>query len=262
MRASGIRCSDLCIDDTRNYALWLSIVPYAKKLGLNITLSLNVEALTPEIWKSIIPANNDRFELASHGATHTSLIARDALRLGGDILVSQSTTVDIDADENFTIWTDGKPAYARELGAEPNITLGELTKDLEEKGFRAQLVDLSYRNLPARLLQDVKGQDIHFSNYEPIFILDTKKYQHWTLRESRKAIEGLKAIQCTTKKTSLSLLRPTRKMDLESCPPWTTQVTPLPEANLTAVTMFPPQRSEPIFYAQQLAGKVFCNNAH
>ena len=184
---------NLCIDDTRNYALWLSIVPYAKKLGLNITLSLNVEALTPEIWKSIIPANNDGFELASHGATHTSLIARDALRLGGDILVSQSTTVDIDADENFTIWTDGKPAYARELGAEPNITLGELTKDLEEKGFRAQLVDLSYRNLPARLLQDVKGQDIYFSNYEPIFILDTKKYQHWTLRESRKAIEeGLK----------------------------------------------------------------------
>ena len=195
---------NLCIDDTRNYEVWLSVVPYAKKLGLNITLSLNIDALTPGIWKAIIPANNDGFELASHGATHTSLIARDALRLGGDAPDSQSTTVDIDADENLTIWTDGKPAYMRALGAEPNITLGELVKDLEEKGFRAELVDLSYRKLPARLLQSVKGQDIHFNSYEPIFILDTKKYQHWTLKESRKAIEeGLKQNNARQKNISV-----------------------------------------------------------
>lgn len=195
---------NLCIDDTRNYELWLSVLPYAKKLGLNITLSLNIDALAPGIWKAIIPANNDGFELASHGATHTSLIARDALRLGGDAPNSQSTTVDIDADENLTIWTDGKPAYMRALGAEPNITLGELVKDLEEKGFRAELVDLSYRKLPARLLQSVKGQDIHFNSYEPIFILDTKKYQHWTLKESRKAIEeGLKQNNARQKNISV-----------------------------------------------------------
>jgi len=180
---------NLCIDDTKNYELWLSVLPYAKKLGLHISLSLNTDALTPEIWKAIIQANNDGFELASHGATHTSLIARDALRLGEDKHNSQSTTVDIDANENLTIWSDGKATYVRALGAEPNITLAELVNDLEEKGFRAELVDLSYRNLPAKLLHSVAGQDIHFTNYEPMFTLDTNKYQRWTLKESRKIIE-------------------------------------------------------------------------
>lgn len=181
---------NLCIDDTGNYALWLSLVPYAKKLGLSITLALNTDELTPEIWKSIVPANNEGFELASHGAAHSSLIARDVLRLGWSAENSHSATVDIDKDKNLTIRVDGKPAYVRALDAKPNITMGELVKDLEEKGFRAQLVDLSNRKLPARLLQSVTGQDIFFASYEPVFILDTGAYQRWMLGESREKLEA------------------------------------------------------------------------
>lgn len=194
---------NLCIDDTGNYALWLSLVPYAKKLGLNLTLALNTDELTPEIWKAIVPANNEGFELASHGAAHSSLIARDVLRLGWSAKDNHSATVTIDKDKNFTIRIDGEPAYTRALNAKPNITMRDLVKDLEEKGFRAELVDMSNRKLPARLLQSVNRQDIFFASYEPVFILDTGAYQRWMLGESREKLEdGFKTYHARQQKNA------------------------------------------------------------
>lgn len=184
---------NFCIDDTANAPMWSKLVDYAEKMGLKITLSLNTDALNRKFWEMIIPKANKGFELASHGAAHSSMVAEDALKLAWYAPGVASATLTIDDDKNFVVIVEGKEQFSLPLQKEPRPSLGDLAKQLQESGFRVELADLSLGKIPAAYLASVENQDIMFEFHEPTLVMDTNAYMRYMLSESRSVIEaGLK----------------------------------------------------------------------
>ncbi|MDD4701528.1 MAG: right-handed parallel beta-helix repeat-containing protein [Desulfovibrio sp.] len=191
---------NLCVDDTVNAPIWVQLTTLAEKLGLTISLALNIDALTPHYWDIIKGPAAKGFELASHGAVHSSMAARESIRLAWYSPGAQSATLTIDNGKKFVIRVDGKELFSRSLTDAPEITMSDLVRDLQEKGFRASLVDLSHGKIPARLLEPVQNKDIFFERNAPELAMDTDAYLHYMLAESRAIIEeGLKRYQLPQK---------------------------------------------------------------
>ncbi len=211
------------IDDTANVPHWAILAGHAEKLRQTITISLNTDALDEDFWKALIPAVARGHEVASHGAAHATLIAKEALLLSHYPEGASSATLTIDKDKKLIIKTDGavvteiplkiKPKESsasrsvapsgvtagKTTSAKPVLdnptrpvewfTLGELVRRLQESGFKADLTDLSFRNVPAMLLASVDERDIFFEAYAPNFIFDGDAYRHYMLAESKSIIE-------------------------------------------------------------------------
>ena len=181
---------NFCIDDTINSVIWSKLTPYAEKMGLTITLALNADDLTPDRWGFIVPHINRGFEVASHGAVHSSMLAKEVLRLAWSDDAAKSAVLSITDDKVFEIRINGETAFSLPLLAEPRPTLEALVTLLQEKGFRAALVDRSHGRIPAYLLAPVAAQDIFFERFMPAVALDTSLYMHYMLAESREKIES------------------------------------------------------------------------
>lgn len=181
---------NFCIDDTINSTIWSKLTPYAEKMGLKITLALNADDLTPDRWGFIVPQINRGFEVASHGAVHSSMLAKEVLQLAWSGENVKSAVLSITADKDFEIRINGEKAFSLPLMAEPRPTLETLVTRLQEKGFRAALVDRSHARIPAYLLAPVEAQDIFFERFMPSIALDTSLYMHYMLAESREKIES------------------------------------------------------------------------
>jgi len=181
---------NFCIDDTINSVIWSKLTPHAEKLGLKITLALNADDLTPERWKLIVPQINKGFEVASHGAVHSSMLAKEVLRLAWYDKNAKTAILSVSQDKDFEIRIDGKTAFSLPLLAEPRPTLETLVTLLQEKGFRAELVDRSHGKIPAYLLAPIASQDIFFERFMPACSLDTRLYMHYMLAESHEKIEA------------------------------------------------------------------------
>ena len=184
---------NLCVDDTANAPIWVQLTAVAEKLGLTISLALNIDALTPQLWNIIKEPAAKGFELASHGAVHSSMTARETIRMSWYSPEAQSATLNIDNGKKFVIRVDGKEFFSRNLADAPQLSMADLVRELQEKGFRATLVDLSHGKIPAFLLESVKDKDIFFERHAPELTMDTYAYQRHMLGESRAVIEeGMK----------------------------------------------------------------------
>lgn len=191
---------NLCVDDTVNAPIWTQLTAQAEKLGLTISLALNTDALTPQYWDIIKGPAAKGFELASHGSVHSSMAARETLRLAWYSPEAQSATLNIDKDKKLVIRADGKEIFSRNLVGSPPPSMADLVRELQEKGFLATLVDLSHGKIPARLLEQVKDKDIFFERSAPDLAMDTDAYLRYMLAESRAAIEkGMQLYQLPQK---------------------------------------------------------------
>ena len=181
---------NFCIDDTINSVIWSKLTPYAEKMGLKITLALNADDLTPDRWRFIVPHINRGFEVASHGAVHSSMLAKEVLRQAWYDKNAKSAVLSISANKVFEIRINDETAFSLPLLDEPRPTMETLTTLLQEKGFRAELVDRSHGRIPAYLLAPVEAQDIFFERFMPALAMDTSLYMHYMLAESREKIEA------------------------------------------------------------------------
>lgn len=180
---------NLCVDDTVNAPMWIQLTALAEKLGLTISLALNTDALTPHYWNIIKEQATKGFELASHGAVHSSVAARETIRLAWYSPEAQSATLNIDNGKKLVIRIDGREFFSRNLTDAPQLSMADLVRELQEKGFHATLVDLSHGKIPARLLEPVKDKDIFFERDAPELAVDTNAYLRYMLGESRTIIE-------------------------------------------------------------------------
>lgn len=179
---------NLCVDDTVNAPIWRSLTPAAQKLGLKISLALNADALSPHYWEIIIPGVNAGFEVASHGAVHASVTSSQVLRVGWFAPGATSAFLSIDKAGQLRVTVDGKELCSIDLAAEPRISVGALTRLLQEKGLRAELVSLSHEKIPAYLLAPVQ-QDIFFARHNAELVMDANAFMLYMLSESRSKIE-------------------------------------------------------------------------
>lgn len=191
---------NLCVDDTVNAPVWRSLTPAAAKLGLKITLALNTDALSPQYWKMIIPEVNAGFEVASHGAVHSSITSAEVMRVGWFDPAGTSASLSIDQAEQLRVVVGGKELCVIDLVQQPYLSMGALVRQLQEKGLRAELVSLSHEKIPAYLLAPVQEQDIFFAQHNAELVMDTKAYMHYMLSESRRKIEqGLREYHAAQK---------------------------------------------------------------
>lgn len=187
---------NLCVDDTANAPIWVQLTALAERLGLAISLALNTDALTPDFWNIIKEPASKGFELASHGVVHSSMAARETIRLAWFSPEAQSATLTIDDGKNFVISVDGREIFFRNLADAPHPSMADLVRELQEKGFQASLVDLSHGKIPAHLLNAVKDKDIFFERHAPELAMDSDAYLRHMLAESRAIIEeGMKLYQ-------------------------------------------------------------------
>ena len=180
---------NLCVDDTVNAPVWRSLTPAATKLGLQITLALNADALSPQYWRMIIPEVNAGFEVASHGAVHASITSAEVIRVGWFAQQGDSANLSIDQAQRLRVVVDGKELCTIDLAAEPYLSMGGLVRLLREKNLRAELVSLSHEKIPAYLLAPISEQDIFFERHNPELVMDTTSFMHYMMSESRRKIE-------------------------------------------------------------------------
>ncbi len=184
---------NLGVDDTGNAEQWNILADRAGQLGLKITLSVNADTLNHQYWDLIVPQVAKGHEIAAHGAAHAALSVKEAVNVSHHTPENTSAMIFIDKNKNFRVDVDGKTVFGINL-AQNGLKLEDLVRRLQEAGFKARLLDPSYKYTPARLLAEASGQNIFFEDHAPALVLDTGAYVRYMLDESRMQIEqGLKA---------------------------------------------------------------------
>jgi hypothetical protein len=186
---------NLCVDDARNLPLWNLLCEKMNRFSMPMTAALDTQRMTPEFWKIAAQRVSEGHEVATHSLTHTSMLAKDAIRLGYPEQAN-SATMSVTKDKELVISVDGKNVLDLDLAkADADLTLGKLVKTLESVGAQAQLTAVSLREIPARFLGVTTRQDILFPKYAVSHVLDLKVYLRTILEEPRRVVErNLKAL--------------------------------------------------------------------
>lgn len=196
----------LGLDDTQNVPLWSRLAALTEKYGYPVSISVSSFRTPPELWQELIRLSQKGFEICSHTCSHASLTVTHPIQAGffHPGLQSASLTVDDAVFEGtvthryLRLTVDGGIVFELNLDlpignaqdAEGTVTMSELVDALNQVGCRAELVDMYYKNIPARYLAVEKNLDIGFENFEVPLALDRKAFLNYELAESRKAIEA------------------------------------------------------------------------